>query len=157
MLDGAPMRFAGVMTSASEDTQRVTSQSYEYVPVGEERGPLEPSEAEIEAWAERERKRREAWPSGPTAEEKAVWAWRERERRLAERDGLDKPPSLRDASRLLQRTVRQLQLAVEGGASLLLNLSPRKTMDQLVRAGREWEAEATRQPPRRRRVSTHPN
>ena len=29
---------------------------------------LEPTDAEIEEWAERERKRREAWLMGPTAE-----------------------------------------------------------------------------------------
>jgi hypothetical protein len=119
----------------------MTSQSSESMPAGEERDPLEPSEAEIGAWAERERKRREAWPSGPTAEEKAVWASRERDRRLAKRKGSGVPPSLRDASRLLQRSVRQLQRAVEGAASLALNLSLRRTMDQLVRAGREWEAD----------------
>jgi hypothetical protein len=135
----------------------MTSQSYDDMPAAEERDPFDPSEAEIEAWAELERKRRQAWPSGPTAEEKAVWAWRERERRLAAREGLGERPSLRDASRLLQRSVRQLQLAVEGSASLLFNLSIRETMDQLVRAGRQWEAEATRQPPRRQRGSTHPN
>jgi hypothetical protein len=135
----------------------MTSQSYEPVPAAAEPDPLEPSEAEIEAWAERERKRREAWPSGPTAEEKALWAWRERERRLAAREGLGEPPSLRNASRLLQRSARQLQLAVEGAVSLMLNLSLRDTMNQLVRAGQEWEADVTRQPPRGRRVPSHRN
>jgi hypothetical protein len=136
---------------------RVTSQSYERVPAAEERDPSEPSAAEIEAWADRERKRREAWLNGPTAAEKAVWAWRERERRLAERERLGAPPTLHDTSRPVQRSVRQLQLAVEGAVSLLLNLSPRETLNQLVRAGREWEAEVTRQPPRNRRESTRPN
>jgi hypothetical protein len=121
---------------------------------------LEPSEAEIEEWAAREQKRRERWLSGPTAEEKAAWAWRERERRLTERLGSHETPRFRSASRLLQRSVRELQLSVEGGASLLFNLtldgvnrvfnlSLSETKDQLVRAGLEWEADLTRQPARR--------
>jgi hypothetical protein len=44
---------------------------------------LEPGEAEVDAWAERERRRREGWLGGPTAEERAAWIQAERERRLA--------------------------------------------------------------------------
>ena len=45
---------------------------------------LEPTDAELDAWAERERKRREAWLKGPTADERAAYARRVRERRLME-------------------------------------------------------------------------
>jgi hypothetical protein len=114
---------------------------------------LDPSEAEIEEWAARERQRREGWLSGPTAEQKAAWARRERERRLSEIEGA---PHARAASvdpgRLAQRYVREAQLAAEGAMSLLFKLSLSDALEQLVRAGREWEEEFTSQPTRRRRV-----
>ena len=44
---------------------------------------LETTEAELDDWAERERKRRQEWLNGPTADERAEWARRERMRRLA--------------------------------------------------------------------------
>ncbi len=131
----------------------MSSQSSESTASAEELDLLEPSEAEIEEWAARERKRREQWLSGPTAEEKAIWAWREHERRLTERESFRDTPSFRSASRLVQRSVREVQLAAEGGASLLFNRSLSDTTDQLVRAGREWEAEVTGQPPGRRPIS----
>ena len=45
---------------------------------------VEPTEAEIEAWAAAEKLRREAWLKGPTAEERAEYAQRVRQRRLSE-------------------------------------------------------------------------
>ena len=119
----------------------------------EEPALLEPSESEIEAWAAQEKKRREAWLSGPTADQKAAWARRERERRMLEREAMDVRGSVRDSSRLLQRYVRDMQLAAEGAVSLLFNASPSEVFDNLVRAGRDWEEEFTSQPPRRRRVT----
>src|SRR5260370_28052676 len=38
-------------------------------------------EADIAAWAERERKRRQAWLEGPNEEDKQAWADAERQRR----------------------------------------------------------------------------
>jgi hypothetical protein len=118
---------------------------------------LEPSQSEIDAWAAQEKKRREAWLSGPTADQKAAWARRERERRTLERDVTDVRGSVRDSSRLLQRYVRDMQLAAEGAVSLLFNSSPSEVFDNLVRAGRDWEEEFTSQPPRRRRVKLDPD
>jgi len=51
-----------------------------------------------------------------------------------------------------QRYMRECQLAAEGAISLLFKTSARDVLDQLVRAGREWEEEYTSQPVRRRRV-----
>jgi len=100
-----------------------------------------PSDAEIEAWAVRERQRREEWLSGPTPEQAAVWAAREREHRLGGRHrrwpGL--APSL-----ILRRSVRNAQLAAEGSMSLLFRLSVKDAVDRLVQAGRDWEEESTR-------------
>ena len=123
---------------------------------------LEPSEAEIDAWAERERTRREAWLGGPTVEERAAWATRERERRLA---GL-KAEQRAEAMPLGRRgayLVREAQLAAEGALSLLSKEVTAEGMmgafqkwsgrglAALVRAGREWE-DAFAQPSRRRPV-----
>jgi hypothetical protein len=115
---------------------------------------LEPSEAEVDAWAERERRRREGWLGGPAAEERAAWVQQERERRLASL----KPAPAPDAASLVhraQRSLREAQLAAEGAASLvwkgveaegpvgfpvgLLRKWSRRGMAVLVRAGHEWE------------------
>jgi hypothetical protein len=111
---------------------------------------LEPTPAEIEAWAAQERQRREAWLRGPTEEQKTAWARRERERRLFERG--DVPGrSERNPSDVAQRYVREVQLAAEGAMSAMLNLSLSEMFDQLVEAGRQWEDEFTSQPRRRPR------
>jgi len=112
----------------------------------------EPTEAEIEEWAARERQRRQTWLNGPTDEQKQTWARRERDRRQTERQVLAARGTNREASRLLQRSVREMQLAAEGAVSLLFNLSAREAIDQLIQAGRDWEDEFTSQPARPRRV-----
>jgi hypothetical protein len=43
--------------------------------------PWAVSEADIAAWAERERKRRQAWLEGPNEDDKQAWADAERQRR----------------------------------------------------------------------------
>src|SRR5215204_1317551 len=110
---------------------------------------LEPTDAEIEAWAEEERRRRQTWVQGPTAEERAEFARRERERRLAELEGSD--AWVAERARQMGRVGREAQLATEGAISLLVKWS-RHTFEALVDAGREWEEEFGR-PRRRRRVS----
>ncbi len=134
------------------ENERMTTQRGEPPTDPEEPALLEPGQSEIDAWAAQEKKRREAWLSGPTADQKAAWARRERERRTLERDVTDVRGSVRDSSRLLQRYVRDMQLAAEGAVSLLFNSSPSEVFDNLVRAGRDWEEEFTSQPPRQRRV-----
>jgi len=51
---------------------------------------------------------------------------------------------------VFQRYAREAQLAAEGAMSLMLNLSMRDVLDQLVQAGRNWEDEYTSRPVRRR-------
>jgi hypothetical protein len=129
---------------------------------------LEPSEAEVEEWAERERQQRQGWLGGPTAEERAAWIQQERERRLA---SLTPEPAneATGLARRAQRTLREAQLAAEGAMRLvwkgveaegpvrfpvgLLRKWSRQGMAVLVRAGQEWEEEMT-QPGRGRRVPT---
>ena len=126
--------------------------------LAEPRDPLaaEPSASEIEEWASRERKRREAWLAGPTDSEKAAWAQREGDRRT-HRGGLAtrRLPSvdLGEPVWMMQRYMREMQLATEGAVSLLFKMSLSDAFDALVRAGRDWEEEFTSTPPRRRRVA----
>ncbi len=114
-------------------------------------GPtLDPTPEEIEAWAERERKRREEWLQGPDEDERAAFARRVRQRRIAR---LYRDPGEIDAfelAREMARYPREAQLAAEGAMSLLWRWY-RHRMAEFVEAGREWE-EGSAKPARRRRV-----
>jgi hypothetical protein len=115
-------------------------------------GPVdaEPTQAEIDEWAARERQRREAWVKGPTAEEREEYAQRLRQRRLA--DTFDEGEAmLSETVRRGVRLGREGQLAAEGAVALAYQFS-RRTFAELVKAGRDWEEE-TSLPMRRRRVS----
>lgn len=109
---------------------------------------LEPTEAELDEWAARERKRREAWLNGPTAEERAAYAQRIREGRLAAIEGGEEPWT--EWGRQIRRYPREVQLAMEGAMSLMVRWS-RRSFDELQRAGKEWEQDYGN-PIRRRRV-----
>ena len=118
--------------------------------VTEKEAGLEPTQAEIDAWVAKERERRQAWLNGPTPEEREAYALRLRQRRLA--DTFDEGEAmLTDSVRRGMRLGREGQLAAEGAVALLYRYS-RRTLAELVRAGREWEEE-TSLPRRRRRVS----
>ena len=111
---------------------------------------LEPTQAEIDAWVAKERERRQAWLNGPTPEEREAYALRLHQRRLA--DTFDEGEAmLTDSVRRGMRLGREGQLAAEGAVALLYRYS-RRTLAELVRAGREWEEE-TSLPIRRRRVN----
>jgi hypothetical protein len=117
--------------------------------VMDEPGVPEPTQAEIDAWAARERQRREAWLNGPSEEERAAYASGLRQRRLAE--AFDEGEQrIGDVARQGVRMGREGQLAAEGAMRLLYRWS-RRTFAELVEAGREWEEE-TSLPVRRRRV-----
>jgi hypothetical protein len=121
---------------------------------------VEPTQQEVEAWAERVRMRRQAWVDGPTEEEKHEWLRRERMRRLA-RFGFEAEagPSngahngydpYAERRRLQRRYVREVRLATEGLGVWMATL-PFKALAELVASGREWEEESL-QPMRRRWV-----
>jgi hypothetical protein len=120
--------------------------------VADETISTEPTQAEIDAWVERERERRRAWLEGPDEDERAAFADRLRRRNLAERFG-EGEERLNDSLRTGVRYGREAQLAAEGAMALLYRFT-RKTFADLIEAGREWEEE-TALPPRRRRVSMH--
>ena len=110
---------------------------------------LEPSQAEIDAWVEREKARRKAWLAGPSEEERADYASHLRRRRLAEAFD-DGELMIQERMRQGIRYSREAQLAAEGAMSVLYRWS-RQTFAELVKAGREWE-EDTALPQARRRV-----
>jgi hypothetical protein len=98
---------------------------------------FEPSPAEIEAWAERERARRQEWLSGPSEAERAEYATQLRQRRLAETFD-EGEAMLEERMRQGLQYSREAQLAAEGAMSLFFRWSQR-TFAELVKAGREWE------------------
>jgi hypothetical protein len=110
---------------------------------------LEPTQAEIDEWATREKRRREAWLSGPSPDERAEYARQVRQRRVS--DAFDEGESrVSEGVQLGVRYGREAQLAAEGAMTLFYRWS-RRRMAELIRAGREWEEETTL-PNRRRRV-----
>ena len=100
---------------------------------------LEPTREEIDAWAERERARRQAWLAGPNEDERAQYADHLRQRRLAETFD-EGEAMLQERMRQGLRYGRDAQLATEGAISLFVRWSQR-TFTELVKAGREWEEE----------------
>jgi hypothetical protein len=104
---------------------------------------LEPTDAEVDEWADRERRRRQAWLEGPSPDERAAFARRERDRRLSRVGDDDRDVFFADRARIMLRTPREMQLAAEGAMSLFLQWS-RKTMADFIEAGREWEDQFTR-------------
>jgi hypothetical protein len=104
---------------------------------------LEPTEAELDDWAARERKRRQEWLEGPTEEERSEWAQRERMRRLSQLSDEDRQAVIAEWTRQAVRYPREMQLAAEGMFSLFYRWS-RRQMADFVRAGRDWEEQVAR-------------
>ena len=99
-----------------------------------------PTVAETEAWATRERRRREQWALGPTPEQAALGAMRERERRALE-DEQEKMSrrSPHAPTPRIWRTLRTLQLAGLGALRLMVDTSASDAVGHLVQAGLDWE------------------
>jgi hypothetical protein len=125
---------------------------------GEPGMSLSPTEAEVEAWAERVRLRRQAWVDGPTEEEKHEWQRRERARRAARLEFEAAAESgngdqkrldpYEERLRLQRRYAREVRLATEGLGAWIATW-PFRMLADLVVTGREWEEETLR-PARRR-------
>ena len=130
---------------ATSDVPPAASLDGDAMPISHD-PPLEPTDAEIDAWAEEERRRRAAWLAGPTPEERAAFARRESRLRQAERQGLDRRTA--DLARLGLRYTRESQLATEGAISILVRWA-RQARAELIKAGLEWEDEMGRSRPRR--------
>src|SRR5262245_10519099 len=107
------------------------------------------SDADVEAWAEGERKRRARWAEGPTEEEKKSYARREYRRRGL--TGRSRHDDASEGRRVVERVQRDSVLALLGVATLVAE-APYRLIGSFVRAGREWEDEFHAPPRRRRRV-----
>jgi hypothetical protein len=111
--------------------------------------PWSVAEADIAAWAEREKKRRQAWLEGPNEEEKQAWADAERLRRKRQyRDELldidlfdiDLDEGRRFADRMM-----------DGFRSRMVD-TPLRKLGDLLREGRTVESRRSEPLRRRRRV-----
>jgi hypothetical protein len=111
-------------------------------------------ESDVDAWAERERKRRQAWVDGPSEEEKREWAKAERRRRT--RDDLEDfvydeaEENADEVRRILVRMQRNASPALVMLANMLFD-APHRTVGGLLHEAREWDEERYG-PPGRRRV-----
>jgi hypothetical protein len=123
---------------------------------GEPGMSLGPTEAEVEAWAERVRLRRQSWVDGPTEDEKQEWQRRERVRRAARAESgtesgkgdATRSDPYEDRLRLQRRYAREVRLATEG-LGVWMATWPFRVLADLVVTGQEWEAELL-SPARRR-------
>jgi hypothetical protein len=107
-----------------------------------------PEESEIEAWAQRERSRRQKWASGPTEEEKRDWARRKRWERMVRSGSVppsfDSPPA--DPEYCYPsfsqwndpRHSREVELGLKGLWYAMWSW-PGAVWENLVRSGRAWE------------------
>jgi hypothetical protein len=108
------------------------------------------SDAEVEAWAERERRRRAEWAEGPTEEEKRAYARRVRWQRGG--SGRDHRKDVYEGRRVVHRLRRDTALAMIGLGALLAE-APYQLIGGALRAGREWEDEFYAPPRQRKRVA----
>jgi hypothetical protein len=76
--------------------------------------PLEPTPDEVEAWASRERMRRQAWLAGPTQNEQDDWARRYRQRAALGFAESRLPPSDDEIAEWAQREHKRRQAWLEG-------------------------------------------
>ena len=136
------------MSKASTESRRSNSASDTY----SEHEPWSVPETDIAAWAEREKKRRQAWLEGPNEEEKQAWADAERQRRKRQyRDDLldidlfdiDLDEGRRFADRMM------------AGFTNRMVDTPLRKLGDLLREGRNVESRRTEPLRRRRRV--HPD
>ena len=112
----------------------------------------EPPEHEVEEWAERERKRREAWLAGPSEAEKREWSRRRQElSELRDLYGASDEPDSELERELERRLRRDVHLARAGILGLFLNL-PYSVGAKLIRSGLDAQYDYYTEPAFRRRV-----
>ena len=112
----------------------------------------EPTDQEVEEWAEREKKRREAWLTGPSEAEKREWRQRQRDMgELREVYGASNEPDSLLERELERRIRRDAYLARAGIVDLLLHWPPRLGA-KLIRGGLDAQYDYYTDPAFRRRV-----
>jgi hypothetical protein len=112
----------------------------------------EPTDQEVEDWAEREKKRREAWLDGPSEADKREWRRRQQDvKELREMYGPSDEPDSVLARQLEERLRRDAYLARAGIVDLLLHWPPRLGA-KLIRGGLDAQYDYYTDPAFRRRV-----
>jgi hypothetical protein len=112
----------------------------------------EPTDQDVEDWAEREKKRREAWLAGPTEVEKREWRRRQQDiGELREPRGASDEPDSTLERELEQRLRRDAYLVRAGILDLLLHWPPRLGA-KLIRGGLDAQYDYYTEPASRRRV-----
>lgn len=112
----------------------------------------EPTDKEVEEWADREKKRREAWLAGPTEAEKREWRRRREEiSELRDLYGASDEPDSEVERELERRLRRDVHLARAGILGLLLNL-PYSMGAKLIRSGLDAQYDYYTEPAFRRRM-----
>jgi len=112
----------------------------------------EPTDQEVEEWADREKKRREAWLAGPSEAEKREWSRRQREiSELRELYGASDEPDSELERELERRLRRDAHLARAGILGLFLNL-PYSVGAKLIRSGLDAQYDYYTEPAFRRRM-----
>ena len=104
-------------------------------------------ETEIAAWAERERKRRQAWLEGPNEEDKQAWADAERQRRKRQYREELLDMDLDDGRRMADRLL--------AGVANRMVEAPLRKLGNLIREGQD--AEDRQKEPLRRRRRVYPD
>jgi len=112
----------------------------------------EPTDQEVEEWAEREKRRREAWLAGPSEAEKRDWSRRRRElSELRDQYGASDEPDSELERDLERRLRRDIHLARAGMLGLVLNL-PYSLGARLIRSGLDAQYDYYTEPAFRRRM-----
>jgi hypothetical protein len=112
----------------------------------------EPTDQDVEAWAEHEKERREAWLAGPSEAEKLEW--RRQQRDMRELRELYASGDEHDSAlerQLERRLRREANLARAGVFDLLLHWPPRLGA-KLIRSGLDAQYDYDTEPAFRRRV-----
>jgi hypothetical protein len=112
----------------------------------------EPTDQEVEEWAKREKKRREAWVAGPSEAEKREWRLRQRHLgELKDLYGAGDRPDYELERELERRFRRDAYLARAGLLDLLLHWPPRLGA-KLIRSGLDAQYDYYTEPASGRRV-----
>jgi hypothetical protein len=112
----------------------------------------EPTDQDVEQWAEREKKRREAWLAGPSETEKREWSLRRRHlSEVRELYGASDEPDSELERELERRLRRDAHLARAGVLGLFLNL-PYTLGAKLIRSGLDAQYDYYTEPAFRRRM-----
>jgi len=112
----------------------------------------DPTEREVEEWAQREKKRREAWLAGPSEDEKREWIERQRHlKELRELYGVSDHPD-RALERQLERRLRRDAYLARAGILDMLVHSPSRLGAKLIRSGLDAQYEYYTEPTFRRRL-----